>query len=254
LFRYILGGLLMGLANLVPGISGGTMAVIAGIYNDLIIAITQFFKLKKEGLKILSFVGLGTLISIFSGAKVFEIGLEKYPFYMYSLFFGLILASIFYLKSKIKFKFIPSILGIILVLIPNFIPHSSSVSNFKVFIGGFLGGAAMIMPGLSGSLILLILGIYDKAISAVSNLEIKVLLILGLGVIVGIYSIARLIRWALNKNKDFIDNFVFGLIIGSLYPIYPFFHGEGNIFLGLLVAIFGYLLSLLIEKIDNNML
>jgi len=244
----------MGLANLVPGISGGTMAVIAGIYNDLIISITQLFKLKKEGLRVLLFVGLGILISIFSGAKAFEFGLENYPFYMYSLFFGLILASIFYLKNKIKFKLLPSLMGIILVLIPNFLPHSTTVSDFKIFFGGFLGGAAMIVPGLSGSLMLLILGIYDKAISAVSNFDIKVLSILGSGVIVGIYFIARLIKWALHKNKDFIDNFVFGLIIGSLYPIFPFFHGEGNIFLGILVAIFGYFLSLLIEKIDNNML
>ncbi|MDK2886068.1 MAG: putative rane protein [Thermosipho sp. (in: thermotogales)] len=254
MFKYFFGGILMGIANLIPGISGGTMAVITGIYNDLIISITQVFKFKKEGFKILFFVGLGILVSIFSGAKVFEFGLENYPFYMYSLFFGLILASIFYLKSKINFRFLPTIFGIILVLLPNFLPHSNTISNLKIFLGGFLGGAAMIIPGLSGSLMLLILGIYDKAILALSNLDIKFLSFLGFGVILGIYSVARLIKWALNKNKDFVDNFVLGLIIGSLYPIFPSFHGKGNIFLGMLIAILGYLMTLLIEKIDSNML
>ncbi|WP_234946700.1 DUF368 domain-containing protein [Thermosipho atlanticus] len=254
MFRYFFGGILMGLANLVPGISGGTMAVIAGIYNDLVVSISDLFKFKKNSFKILFVIGVGIFVSLFSGAKVFEFGLENYPFYMYSFFFGLILASIFYLKRKIKFRILPTIVGIILVLVPNFLPYSSSVSNLKLFFGGFLGGAAMIIPGLSGSLMLLILGIYDTGISAISNMKLGVLIILGLGVLVGIYAISHLIRWALEKNEVFVNNFVFGLVIGSLYPIFPTMHGKGSIFLGLFVAIVGYFLALLIEKIDNNML
>ncbi|MBO8161597.1 MAG: DUF368 domain-containing protein [Thermosipho sp. (in: Bacteria)] len=241
----------MGLANLIPGVSGGTMAVITGIFDELVVSISQVFRLKKSGLKIIIFVGMGIIFSIFSGAKFFDFALSKFPFYMYSFFFGLILGSIVYLMRKISFKVFPIVLGILTVLIPNFLPHSSSISSLKILFGGFLGGAAMIVPGLSGSLMLLIMGIYDLAISAVSNLQYDVLVILGLGVLMGIYFVTQFLRWAIEKNKVFVDNFVLGLVIGSLYPIFPTFHGKGNVILGFLFAFGGYFISILIEKIDR---
>lgn len=248
IMRLFFAGVLIGIANLIPGVSGGTMAVIAGVYEKLISAISNVLKFKRQDLKILIIVGLGVLVSIFSLSKFFEYSLQNFPFYMYSFFFGLIFASILFLKREVKLSIVPLTLGILLVIIPNFIPHSSNSSILKIVIAGFAGGAAMVVPGLSGSLMLLLLGVYEYIISAISNLNIGILLIFGIGVLLGIYAVSLVMKIAFERYENFSKNLILGLVIGSLYPIYPGFHGSGNMIFGLFSAILGYFLSYMLSR------
>ena len=178
--RFFFAGFLIGVANLIPGVSGGTMAVLTGVYEKLITSISNILKFQWKDIKLLLVVGVGALSSIFLLSKFFEYSLDKFPFYMYSFFFGLIFASLFYLKKDTKISIIPLLIGIVVVIIPYFLPHSSDSSIIRMIFAGFAGGAAMVIPGLSGSLMMLLFGVYGDIIGAISNFEVKILLIFGI--------------------------------------------------------------------------
>ncbi len=239
-FIISLKGLAMGAADVVPGVSGGTIAFISGIYNELIGSINSIsFKtlkiLKQDGFKamfksvngsfLLSlFIGIG--ISVVSLANVFKFLLEKHPVLLWSFFFGLVLASILYIVKQIKKWNILTVLLLLIgigvayyiTIIP---PMSGNNSPLFLVFSGALAICAMILPGISGAFILLLLGAYKPAIDAIHNYDFKKIFLLGLGAIIGLLSFAKILKWLFDKYNNLTLAVLTGFVIGSLNKIWP---------------------------------
>ncbi|RKX54704.1 MAG: DUF368 domain-containing protein [Thermotoga sp.] len=254
------------MANLIPGVSGGTMAVITGIYEELISSISDLmrFKVSKKKLFFLIIVSLGMVVSIFSLSSLMDYLLKNHEFLTYSFFFGLIIGAIPNITRKMKrVKVISFLLGLFLVLIPGFPiwKHAQSNPGFPtIILSGYLGIGAMILPGFSGSLLLLILGTYDNLISAISEMDVKFLAIFSLGMILGLLSFVKIIEYAMKKYPMGTKSFILGLIVGSLYMVNPFKFGGDNFklddktFLSCVVFILlGVMLIISLEKLANSL-
>lgn len=256
-FQYLLislKGLAMGAADVVPGVSGGTIAFISGIYEELIETIHKldfgFFKIwKKEGFKNawrtynLSFLvalGLGIFVSIVSLAKVILWLLETYPIAVWSFFFGLVVASIIYILLEIT-RWRPAYF-VVLVLATFFSyyitivePLGTADSNWFLFFAGFIAIIAMILPGISGAFVLLLLGAYANVMQIVSNLTDGVLsldlrlltdavlkmLVFALGAATGLKVFSKALNWMFNHHKNLTLALLTGFMIGALNKIWP---------------------------------
>ena len=248
----------MGIADLIPGISGGTIALITNIYKELIDTIKSFnvnaiyllinFELRKfyssYNLQFLLTLLGGIFSSIFLFVSFILSAYENFPIHVFSLFFGLVIFSsisiLFTLKKKSKLSFLLFLFFFIGIFIGFFIttlkPISLSNDFFSIFFSGMISICAMILPGLSGSFILLILGKYFYIIEAVKNLDIPILLIFASGAVVGLFSFSRIISFFLKKYYDNSLFFLVGLMLGSsnkLWPwkventnVSPFFYNE----------------------------
>ncbi len=234
----LLKGMAMGGADVIPGVSGGTIALITGIYEKLIDAIRSVdidfaklllkFQIRELWERIngsfLVNVFLGILISIFSLAKLITFLLDEYPIHIWSFFFGLILVSVFYVSPR-KMRtldFVAFAIGTaIAYLITSFVPGETSESLWFVFISGAIAICAMILPGISGSFILLLLGKYDFILSAVKELNLSVIAVFGLGCIIGIVTFSKLIYWLLANYKAVTMSILAGFMLGSLNKIWP---------------------------------
>ena len=239
----LLKGMAMGAADVVPGVSGGTIAFITGIYEKLLSSINAFnFGLiktfKEEGIKgvwqtvngtfLLSlFVGIG--ISIVLLAKRLEYLMEEHPVLLWSFFFGLIVASIIYIGKQVKQWNIPAILGLIIgtvivvgiTLLP---PLGDAESLPFLFVCGMIAICAMILPGISGSFILLILGAYQAVLKAVGTGDYVVLGTVALGAIVGLLAFSRVLKWLFNTYENTTIAVLTGFLVGSLWKIWPWKH------------------------------
>ncbi len=239
-------GMAMGAADVVPGVSGGTIAFITGIYEELLSTISA---LKPSALRVWKNEGFGAfwkaingnfllvllsgiVVSILSLSKVIHYLLLHQPIAVWSFFFGLIVASIYYIGKQIPKRnfeaFMGLIIGALFVLMVSMMPPLSTSDNFAyLFISGFLASTAMILPGISGSFILLILGSYSVIIGALSGIttdpsqSLKVLLPAILGVVTGLMVSARAMYYLLNKYQNFIMALLTGFLIGSLYKVWP---------------------------------
>jgi len=256
--RYLVFGFLIGLANLIPGVSGGTVAVLTGIYEKLVRAVSSLFSLKvmKEDLFFLFLVVIGAVVAIFAGSSGMEFLLQNHQFATYAVFFGLVLGSLPSLFRRLKRVLTtPVFLGMALVVVPQLFNIELSIEHSPLFLGfgGALAASAMVLPGLSGSLLLLVLGFYDVVITAISAVDLQVLVPFGIGVVVGIVLFVKLIDFALRRFKDWTDNFIVGLVVGSLYVVYPFgLDTKGNVFLGLALIVIGALVTALIDRYGAN--
>jgi len=257
----------MGIANLIPGVSGGTMALIGGIYDRLISSINAIVALKinREIVFFLITVVSGIAISIFAFSHLINMAIESIPGYTYGCFIGLVTGSIpFVMKRRTKGKksdYFFIVLGVVLVVFLSFyaskpekIGETSKVSHsigslMYDSIAGFFGAASMILPGLSGAFILLIMNEYVRIVNAVSSLDVIILLFTGAGILLGIVFISRLLKKLLTKFPSETFSFLAGLMIGSLpdlalragiYPEITF-----SVIIG---AFFGLLMSFLLSK------
>ena len=241
--RYLLltlKGMGMGAADVVPGVSGGTIAFIAGIYEELVNSIKSinlnalklFFSGKFAAFwkaingSFLLAVVLGIGISIFSLAKGLEYLLHHYPILVWSFFFGLILASAIYVGGSIKkWKAGTIIAGIAGVVVAYFItaisPDEANITWFFIFISGSIAICAMILPGISGSFILVLLGMYEFILGAVSDLNIPVLLVFIAGALIGIIAFSNLLSWLLKNYHNLTIATLTGFMIGSLNKVWP---------------------------------
>ena len=256
-FQYIiilLKGMAMGAADVVPGVSGGTIAFISGIYEELITTIHKlnfsFFKTwKKEGLKIawknynLSFLVsllIGIAISILSLAKLITVLLKNHPVLVWSFFFGLVLASILYVGNQItNWKISTWAILILSSLLSYWItiaePIGSPDSTWFLFIAGFIAIIAMILPGISGAFILLLLGAYATVIGTLTQLSdgitkldtsligqaILKLSFFGLGALIGIKVFSKALTWMFANYKNLIITALTGFMIGALNKVWP---------------------------------
>lgn len=230
----------MGAADVVPGVSGGTIAFITGIYEELINSIKsidlqaiKFFFTGKwisfwkhiNGNFLLS-VFLGIAAAVISLAKVLEHLLETQPVLIWSFFFGLILISSFVVAQKIKkwdyAKVVSLVAGIgVAFYITSVTPAETTDAAWFIFLSGVLASCAMILPGISGSFILLLLGKYQFALNAVNEVNIPDLLILGAGAVTGLLSLSRVLSWLFRKYHDMTVALLAGFMIGSLNKIWP---------------------------------
>ncbi|MCF8379638.1 MAG: DUF368 domain-containing protein [Bacteroidales bacterium] len=230
----------MGASDVVPGVSGGTIAFITGIYEELINSIKSLdaealklvlkFRIKDFWAKINGYFLLavfsGILISIFSLAHLIEYLLKNKPVYIWSFFFGLIVASVIYILKDIKkwnFSIAVSlVVGIILAYwITTITPTETSTELWFVFLSGAIAICAMILPGISGSFILVLLGKYQYILSAVTEFKISVIAVFAAGAVVGIISFSNLLSWLLKKFRFQTIALLAGFMGGSLNKIWP---------------------------------
>jgi putative membrane protein len=230
----------MGAADVVPGVSGGTIAFITGIYEELINSIKSinlkalrlFFSgrwlsfWKQVNGNFLLSVFAGIFISVLSLAKILEYLLEHQPVLIWSFFFGLVLASSYVVSRKIPHWRISKIIALaagiaIAFYITSVTPTTTTEAPWFVILSGGLASCAMILPGISGSFILLLLGKYTYALNAVNEREIFHLLLLGAGAVSGLILFANLLSWLLKKFHDITIAVLVGFMIGSLNKIWP---------------------------------
>lgn len=236
----ILKGCAMGAADVVPGVSGGTIAFISGIYEELINSIKsidlQAFKLllsfkfrdfwKKINGNFLFSVICGVAISIFSLAKLMTYLLANHPIHIWSFFFGLIIASSLLVSKEIRkwdvFTIISLLAGICAAYtITALTPSSTPDTWWFIMISGAVAICAMILPGISGAFILLLMGKYTFLMTAVSQLNIGVIILFVTGAAVGIISFSHLLSWLLKNYHSLTVALLTGFMIGSLNKVWP---------------------------------
>lgn len=233
-------GMGMGIAELVPGVSGGTIAFVAGIYEEFISSINNvnietFRVLQQEGVKsfwlklngnFLLAIFLGMAISILSFSKLIKWLLEFHPIPIWAFFFGLVLASVVFVAKAIKkWNFAAILLFIIGAVVAYFIttlpPSGNSESLPFIFFSGAIAICAMILPGISGAFILVLLGSYATVLGAVGDKDFKILTTMALGCVFGLLSFAKILKWLFSRYKDMTLAILTGFILGSLNKIWP---------------------------------
>ena len=265
-------GMAMGAADTVPGISGGTIAFITNIYEELIFSIqacnlNALKILFKEGIeaawkKINGNFLLTLLIGIISSAILFAniVGflLKNYEGYVMSFFVGLILASSLYIWKQIHatgwLSYLLFLGGVLLAVLLNFIPQGQSQESvFYIFFSGAIAICAMILPGISGAFILLLLGAYETILEAVRTINITILLAFVAGCIAGLISFSNFLAYMLSHWRQQTLTFLLGVLLGSLYTIWPSQLNNEDfsfVFFGafILLALFGFSLVYVLEQ------
>lgn len=277
----------MGAADVIPGVSGGTIAFMTGIYQELIDSIKSInlnaFKLLLKGQfkafwktingTFLVSLVLGIAISIFSLAKIMQYLLENYPIPIWSFFFGLILISAYYILKdlgKLNFNNILSLLvgisfGVTICLVS---PTETTNELWFIALCGMIAICAMILPGISGSFILLLLGKYSFLMNAISDFNIPILAVFGIGAIIGILSFSHLLSWLLSKFYTITLTFLSGLMIGALVKVWPWkitlnsgidtpvlptsYPDDPHILIAICAAVLGVLLVVVINTIAEK--
>lgn len=274
-------GILMGICDLIPGISGGTIAFITGIYTRLINAVKSFsptllyniitypFNKNKElkqnikdlDLAFLITLFLGIMTALLLGSGVIQFLLDNYFAYTIAFFVGLILASSQILFTHIKdhktfnisFGVIGFFVGLSFIFL---IPANITPTSTYIFFGGFLAISAMFLPGISGSFILLIIGLYEFMINALRDIpnNIKTITLFLLGAILGAFTISRIISFLFEKDKCKTIYFLLGLVIGALsIPIRRIIQAQPfNLFLTTLYFILGIIFIVLITHYQKR--
>jgi len=234
-------GAAMGAADVVPGVSGGTMAFILGIYEELIesiraVARPPFWK-ALAGLRIgeaLRAINAGFLVALFAGillavlslAKGLEWLLVNQPVYLWSFFFGLVLASVWTVSKRIS-RWSPLLAGAVALgavgayIVVGLVPLQTPETPWFLFLSGALAICAMILPGISGSFILVLLGKYQFVLGAVNQRDFVTIAAVGAGAVVGIITFAQVLGWLFKRYHNLAVALLTGLMVGSLRKIWP---------------------------------
>lgn len=290
-------GMAMGAADVVPGVSGGTIAFITGIYQELIATISgvnlSLVKVwKEEGFKaawrqlngpfILALL-TGILISVFSIMRIANYLLEEHPVHIWSFFFGLIVASVWFVAKQIpkwNFKVVIGLIAgaAIAFYVVSLPPLGGGVaSNWFLFMAGAIAICAMILPGISGAFILVLLGAYKPITEAAHDFDLKTLAIVGVGAIVGLLSFSRVLKWLFDHHSTITLAVLTGFIAGSLNKIWPWkqvletaqygdksvvireasvlpgnFQGDPHLVPAVILMLAGFLLILILERIATQ--
>ena len=244
-WKNIYRGILMGISDLIPGVSGGTIAFILGIYDRLLESISGFFSREwKKHLGFLVPLGIGIVITLLLFSRVIEYLLEQHYEATQFFFMGLIIGVIPYImkQAEVKKNFTVRHLVILVVIgaalaVTAFIPTEEDLAPitsltlpvfFLLFFSGWLASMAMLLPGISGSFILLLLGVYSTAINALSSLNIPVAMAIGAGVIVGFIVSSKAIQYLLANFTYVTYAAIIGLILGSLFVVFPGFSADST--------------------------
>jgi putative membrane protein len=241
--RLLLGGGLMGLANLVPGISGGTMLVAAGVYRRFVDAVSDATRLKLGGATIptLALIGVAAMAAIALGSGPVAYGLAHARWAMYALFIGLTIGGVPALWALVRpltgTTVAFALAGLVGMLAVVFLQESgvgaagggqSASGPAMLVVAGVAGAAAMVLPGVSGAYLLLLLGQYEAVVNAISALKggdlsaLRVVIPIGMGVAIGVAGVSNLLRWLLHKYEKPTLAVLLGLLIGAPAGLYPF--------------------------------
>ena len=270
-------GIFMGIADAMPGISGGTIALLLGIYEELIESISElkislFSKLINKGFKsfweklngnFLLVLVSGIGISLISFVKISASFLESFPLFIWSFFLGLIFATVHVIYKLINqwhnLNFFFLIISIIFsIFLSSFSAYDTDeISLLYILFSGIIASSAMILPGISGSLILVILGVYAYLIKALDNLELIVIFTFISGATIGLLGFSRILKYLFNNHRDATYTIMLGLVIGSIENVWPWnksFSTELsnlNLFLSISLVILGFVIVILLEKIKK---
>ena len=290
-------GLAMGAADAVPGVSGGTIAFISGIYEELVSTIsninTSLFKtLFKKGIRAFwkqangNFVFAllsGIIISYVSFMKLAKYLLENHPVLIWSFFFGLIIASIYFMSKQITKWNLPAIIAFLfgtgiayyIIMLP---VQPNNETDFFLFIAGGIAICAMILPGISGSFILIILGAYKTLSDAIHDADIKRIAIFVAGAIIGLISFSHVLKWLFKKYHNLTLSLLTGFILGSINKVWPWketltwhtdskgiktpllqesvspfsFQGNNQLVLAIILVVLGFLTIFILEKVGSK--
>lgn len=290
-------GVAMGAADAVPGVSGGTIAFISGIYEELIATISNiniklFKTLFKEGVvafwkavngNFILALFSGILVSFVSFMKLAKYLLEYHPILIWSFFFGLIIASIYFVGKQItKWNFgvvIALIIGAAIAFFISTLPSmESNTSSYFLFIAGAIAICAMILPGISGSFILIILGAYKTLSNAIHDADLKKIIIFALGALVGLLSFSHVLKWLFKNYHNITLALLTGFIFGSLNKVWPWKHtlswytnskgiktpllqesispfayqGDSKLMFAVLLILLGFFTIFILEKLGNK--
>ncbi|MFV0274819.1 MAG: DUF368 domain-containing protein [Bacilli bacterium] len=278
-------GIIMGIANIIPGVSGGTIAVGLGIFDKLITSINTFFKNPKKTLPFLIPLAMGMIVGILIFSGIISFSLENYSFATNMFFVGLVVSSIPLIingakdKNFKKKQYIYTIIGSLIVIIltileNNGITNSSENNGYiKLLISGAIASSSMIIPGISGSFMMILLGIYDGLLIAISTFKdwllnisdtallidsLKVIAPLGIGIVIGIILISKLIEFLFKNFQSQTYLVILGLIFGSIFSIlvsndtYASGINFLTIIIGIIMLVLGYLLGTIFIKKDSN--
>ncbi len=270
--KLILKGFFIGIANIIPGVSGGTLMISLGIFDELIKAISHFVNNIKENIKFLSLIGIGALLSIVLMSRIVTFGLENYKLSTILFFIGLIVGGIPMLYKKVKYEK-KSMLNLSLFLIPfsllmlmTFAEGGLSEVSFAsmnifsyilLFLIGIVAAATMVVPGLSGSFMLILLGYYEPILNAIKEFtglnnvvdNVVILSVFGIGVLIGIILVAKLIEFLLKKYETKTYFVILGFVFGSIISIILTNLNEGlvlnllHIILAIILSIAGFVIS-----------
>ena len=234
-------GMAMGAADIVPGVSGGTIAFISGIYEELLTSISaistknikslfrdgfyEFWQRINGNFLVALLIGIG--ISVVSLAKMISWLLEHEPILLWSFFFGLVLASVVFIAKEIKgwnlvlaFSFaIGTVLAYYVTTLEPMVTENSS--GLYLFFAGAIAICAMILPGISGAFILVLLGAYKPVLDAIHNRDISLIALVGAGAVVGLLSFSKILKWLFSKFKNHMLAILSGFVFGSLNKIWP---------------------------------
>lgn len=269
-------GIVIALANIIPGVSGGTLMITLGVYEQIIDIISHPFKNLKNNWKFILFIGIGLVVGVLGFSKLISYCLDKFPLATPLFFIGLILGGLplLFRKGKVKenIKFSNILIFLItfgIVLLFTFLKSGDSVvtitTNFKgitlLFLVGMVAASSMIIPGISGSFMLMLLGYYKPIIDTISNLtkfnnlwdNLKILIPFGLGVIVGVVLVAKLIEYLLKKFeiKTYfgVIGFVLASIIAIIVPLFKIDFKVLELIIGIVLLAIG---SFATYKISNK--
>lgn len=238
----ILKGAIFGIANVIPGVSGGTIALTMGVYEDLISSISHFFKKPKKSLKFILPFAVGAALSILLMSKLISFCLDKFPFPTTLFFVGLILGGVPLLTKKLKKKTIKPLnivfflITFAIVIAMYFMKSGSaeiSLANPNLLmylilaVVGMIAAATMVIPGISGSFVLMLLGFYEPVVNTVSDLtnlsnlghNLSILISFGLGVLLGMVLIAKLIEYLFAKYEIPTYYAILGFVIASILTL-----------------------------------
>lgn len=238
--KIYLSGVLMGAADVVPGVSGGTIAFILGVYDRLITALSGVNQASLRMLlrgdfkslwqhfdgAFLLFLGAGIVTSIVTIAGLITHLLAVYPLYLWSVFFGLILASAYFLIYQIHDfsarHFVVLVVGVAFGAGASLlVPTQMDTSLQMVFLSGMVAICAMILPGISGSFLLLMMGMYGFILSAVKSADIPIIAVFAMGALIGLLSFSKLLNYLLHHARSMTLSLLTGVMLGALVKVWP---------------------------------
>ena len=280
-FKIFMKGIFMGIADAIPGVSGGTIALLLGIYEELIttisnIKISLFKILTKDGLSVFWKKGnlgflfpllIGIIASLIVFVNIAQYFLDSFPLLVWSFFTGLIIATSYVIFKKIEnFKlkeFILVIIASISLILFTKISNNEGLSStdfsiIYIFVCALLASSAMILPGISGSLVLVILGIYEYMIESLINYNFYIISTFVIGAIIGLLLLSKILNKLFLRHKNSTFSIMLGLVIGSVVNIWPWNKYSINqasteiLILSFFLAFSAILLIVLIEKVNKK--